>query len=793
MTWMPPIPAFDVEKDVEHYYSFFICSELKCAFSGKFRTDGIYENEHIKLLAEYKVRGDLLDQNFLAACICQAMCYIRTIENCGERLPDAILIANDKHFTIFDSSMLENYLPYITNQMTASTLFASPPPILKGLICKNFNVHKYKLTDLRLLGNILKNYKGKSTGLKMTITNNNILRIFENFITSNILVSKLDDNEQVALFASIIFKECNNIEGKPNQIVTPLSNKKIIKINRDNYDAFLLSIKAINRPSSKNEIIAQADRLIKEVSRRFHGEFYTPKIWVDEAHKMIELQFGQNWEDEYVVWDPACGTGNLTRDYKFKELYCSTLFQSDIDIMNQRGYNNRSVKFQYDFLNDDVYPEGVDGLEEDRLKKLAPGLVKALEENKEIIIIFNPPYGQSSGYNYAKNTNTQIDKIKKVSVNDIYAKFLYRVIYFKNKYKLSNINIAIYSPATLFSSYGLRDFRKLFLKEFKYENSFMFSSVNFSDVSNPWPITFSLLSCGETTDKYNFKTIVYDKNIITQKIIYNLDERKNTLKEKITKIDSPKEVETILMRGPKKLFSGDYDISTVPRNSLGYATIAYNKDDALYVNIYNTIGSVTGGIFIFVENLYQILLAFMSQRSNLPSNFHEKVDEYINIDLIEIDSSFINDSIVYSLFNNRSYQFSFRSREINVENEWFWISNQQILQLADDNGFDELYQDTTVFNQERFVYQELQKVQLSPDAQAVLDKATELVIKSVGERKRLHQLHPEWHLNAWDVGWYQIKLILKDCMKDELAEFTALYKKFENRMREGVYKFGFLK
>jgi hypothetical protein len=47
--------------------------------------------------------------------------------------------------------------------------------------------------------------------------------------------------------------------------------------------------------------------------RRFHGEFYTPEIWVDEGHRMIEQQFCPNWKDEYVIWDPAYGTGNLTK------------------------------------------------------------------------------------------------------------------------------------------------------------------------------------------------------------------------------------------------------------------------------------------------------------------------------------------------------------------------------------------------------------------------------------------------------------------------------------------------
>lgn len=93
---------------------------------------------------------------------------------------------------------------------------------------------------------------------------------------------------------------------------------------------------------------------IEDMEKRFHGEFYTPTEWVLEAHKMIEDIFGPNWKDEYVVWDNSWGTGNLTRDFKFKELYCSTLKYEDLKI--GQHYNPEAVKFQYDFLNDDVTP-----------------------------------------------------------------------------------------------------------------------------------------------------------------------------------------------------------------------------------------------------------------------------------------------------------------------------------------------------------------------------------------------------------------------------------------------------
>ena len=56
-----------------------------------------------------------------------------------------------------------------------------------------------------------------------------------------------------------------------------------------------------------------------------------------------------------------------------------------------------------------------------------------------------------------------------------------------------------------------------------------------------------------------------------------------------------------------------------------------------------------------------------------------------------------------------------------------------------------------------------------------------------------HDEHPEQHLQVWDVGWHQIKKILKEYMKDDLKEFNNMYKKFSDRLRPYVYEFGFLR
>ena len=97
---------------------------------------------------------------------------------------------------------------------------------------------------------------------------------------------------------------------------------------------------------------------------------------------------------------------------------------------------------------------------------------------------------------------------------------------------------------------------------------------------------------------------------------------------------------------------------------------------------------------------------------------------------------------------------------------------------------------------ERYVFKLLQDINiqanLSPTAKAVLEKATELLIKSFEYRKDFWFNHPEYHINTWDAGWYQIKGILKEYLPDDLKEFNELYKTFSDELRPLVYDLGFL-
>jgi hypothetical protein len=153
------------------------------------------------------------------------------------------------------------------------------------------------------------------------------------------------------------------------------------------------------------------------------------------------------------------------------------------------------------------------------------------------------------------------------------------------------------------------------------------------------------------------------------------------------------------------------------------------------------------------------------------------------------------------LFNNSSQQSSLRqvtykNKLWDIKNEFFWLSKAEMLKLAEANNYDELHKDAK-FGDERFVFKKLFQEgiynKLSSDAKEVLDAASELLRKSIQMRKMVSDNHPEYHLNSFDAGYAQLKLVWKEYFKDEFKVFRGKYTAFEDRMRPLVYELGFLK
>jgi hypothetical protein len=209
--------------------------------------------------------------------------------------------------------------------------------------------------------------------------------------------------------------------------------------------------------------------------------------------------------------------------------------------------------------------------------------------------------------------------------------------------------------------------------------------------------------------------------------------------------------------------------------------------------------SNSNGYTIFGENLFETVILFTVRRL-IVNNWLNTVDEYLapNEEHEQFEQ-FKYDSLVYSLFESKSNQSSLRQVEYkgqlwDIKNEFFWMSADRMKELSDENGYDELYNDARTAS-DRHVYKLLFGEEgiydkLSDDAKAVLDKATELVGKSMELRQVM--ANDENHLNSWDAGYAQLKLVWKEYFQEDFTEFRRLYKVMEDRMRPLVYELGFL-
>jgi len=235
-------------------------------------------------------------------------------------------------------------------------------------------------------------------------------------------------------------------------------------------------------------IIERRDLLVPQDVRERKGSFFTPKIWVELSQKYIADVFGEDWQDEYYVWDCAAGTGNLLAGLTNKyNIWASTLDKADVDVMHDRIKNGANLLeehcFQFDFLNDDF-------------DKLPKGLLDIIENTPENLLVYiNPPYAEAgsketiigTGSNKSKVSTSKIfDEFKgKVgnSTLELSAQFMLRI------YRdIPNAKLAVFSKLKYISSSNFISFREYFMAE--YKGGFVCKANTFDNVSGEFPIGF---------------------------------------------------------------------------------------------------------------------------------------------------------------------------------------------------------------------------------------------------------------------------------------------------------------
>lgn len=351
---------------------------------------------------------------------------------------------------------------------------------------------------------------------KIVVTESNIVRVYNRFI-NEVVLKKEEYKEGVLVSTFLDLVICKTIEGySKNEKGYFLKSTEIVYISKVEYERFIDDV-VIGRYTDEEirSLIAVSDKLQEISNRKGEGAYYTSNILVAEAHKMLEQYLGIDWKDKYVVWDCASGRGNLTNGYTFKELYCSTLHEEDLK------YVEEGLKFQLDFLNDDI----------EESHKIHSKLVQALKEDN-IVFLINPPYLSDSkaieveGIRYSIPSTVVGRQMQQeglgVSSNQLYTQFLMQIINIKHRYNLSNVHIAIFSPIRYIVGERYSNFRGLFLREFDFRAGMTFGANSFNGVYGKWDVSFSIWGSGECKNKNEFlhiqKELDADSKIVTKSI-----------------------------------------------------------------------------------------------------------------------------------------------------------------------------------------------------------------------------------------------------------------------------------
>ena len=803
-----------IEREVEDVYNegiafYFSGTEIKHPFDcDGYISTKVGSGDLLKMIIEYKYNEDMKQKTVIAKILVQVVFYLKRFEDAGMELPNVVMVGDINECFVMHSNDLLKYLEWDVNWKTApSDAFRKCPDMVLAIaedeqinpyvfwIDKDFDF-KDVVAKIHHLCENVKRY--------VRITEHNIASIFEYF-RDRVLLKKdtLTANEAVSVFIGLI----TNDEAyylhptKKNTLITPNGN---VPVNGSSLLSFFNQYAREYTPQERMNFTAIADRLIEDTTRRRQGAFFTPVKWVDFAHRMIEKELGENWRDEYVVYDCCSGSLNLTRDYRFKELYCSTLDKGELELGLR--YNPEATKWQMDFLND-----GDECFDR--------GLIRAFEQNKPIVFFINPPYGTAgvmgnTGTSRAGTNNTTIrdemNTTKFGGSENLQHQFMYRITKIVQKYHLTSAYFALFSKPIWLSGSKQSKFLKNFSSQWECKDAYLFQASHFSDVSDAWGISLTLWkSYNQATPitEYNMKLIdILDDgsiDVVGHHTIYNsafFNKASDWVKPVIAK-------KTDTVKYP--CFSSGLSVKDCEYNSYPYLLGSMLNDansvqkNAQLVALFSS-GSKAGHcsvVPIFTENFTRCTALFTA-RKLIEGNWINDKDEYLapNEDHPEY-KRFESASIVYSLFHNSSNQTSMRQitykgKLYDIPNEFFWMSRDRMTQLANENNNAFMFNDART-SKERYVYTLLNNPEisslLSPTAKQLLDMATAMIEKTVKYRPLFESDHPNHHIHTWDAGYYQLKDLWKEYLPEEFKIFRNLFKSFGNELRPLVYELGFLR
>ncbi len=427
---------------------------------------------------------------------------------------------------------------------------------------------------------------------------------------------------------------------------------------KDNQKTHLEFWKKYQRPPKKeywDYIIKRRDLLVPQDVRERKGSFFTPKIWVEMSQKYISDVFGEDWQDEYFIWDCAAGTGNLLNGLTNKyNIWASTIDQQDVDIMKDRIKNGTNLLeshvFKFDFLNDDL----------SKLPKSLSDIINNPEKREKLIIYINPPYAEGDARIGRGRKNIQKSKVHDRYKNylgkasgELFAQFFIRI------YKeMQGCLIAQFSTLKHLQAPNFSNFRNNF--EAKLEKMFIVPAKTFDNVKGNFPIGFMIWNTSKEKKFKSFNTDIYDdkSNFIGIKKIYSYDNKKL--------------ISVLIEKKKNKLTNG---ISIGHMSSSGND---FQNQNALFIENLEKRKKAGGRNTIISSSNFINISIYFAVRKCIKSTWLNDREQFLYPKAKwKKDKEFQNDCLAFTLFNNNidikygtNHWIPFTENEVNAKDKF---------------------------------------------------------------------------------------------------------------------------
>ena len=542
---------------------------------------------------------------------------------------------------------------------------------VKGILDKNTTIFDYEKDEKKLRDFIKINIWQAKSSSKIKINKNNFIPIYlrwleqvkpeisinnrdelkkNNIMDSDFFLADLfvddhntqsiGDDESVKSDLFVVFDNWGYKIAKESlkqmfDSIIPIKDKK-------KYEFFWKNYKRPPLKEYQEYIIQRRDLIVPQDIRERKGAYFTPRIWVEKSQEYMAEYFGENYQDEYYIWDCAAGTGNLLAGLTNKyNIYASTLDMADVQVMRDMAEHKtanllKDHIFQFDFLNDDF----------SQLPQSLQDIINDPEKRKKLILYINPPYAEAGNVKQrtgnwenkaGTSTGTMIYKRYWNEMwrgrTELFVQFLMRIYQ-----EIPNCKIAEFSTLKILQSANFEQVRKSFLA--KLEKIFIVPANTFDNVKWQFPIGFKIWNC-EIKEKFS--------EIIATAFIRSIEEgEQKSIREPDEKIVLP--LSYINQRVVQH--------KTLSDKNIGYFITDVgdfqNQNQVYLLSEKNTIKGHKIIISINTENIIPLSVYFSSRYFLEATWKNDRRQFEIPKDWREQDSEFQTDCLIFTLFHGQN-------------------------------------------------------------------------------------------------------------------------------------------